>query len=335
MSALEVCEILPEDYFRWDDVVRASLEGTVFHLSDWVTTVGGLTHRKTTILGVYQQGGNLLGGCALYVRPSWMIPSATTDAPLTPFGGICILPSESMKGKKQLLYRHSIIRALRDHLATRFDAIHLTNSPGLVDIRPFIWDGWKSSVLFTNYLMLSDAIVDTTSRTVRNALKQAAKNGITVEKRVDSTLYYDLFRKTFQRQNLAPPVSEEFLDGMIAMIDTRQIGEMWHAKTPSGETAASTIVLRDNRHAHAWSAASNPELRETEAHTYLFQEICKDLHSRGFNGFNLQTGNTPQLSAFYASYHPVLTPYYQVAATTLRSRAAYAAKSTVDTLIRR
>lgn len=335
MSALEVCEILPDDYSRWDEVVRASLEGTVFHLSDWVTSVGDLTHRKTTIFGVYRQNGNLLGGCALYVRPSGVIPSATTDAPLTPFGGVCILPSESVKGKKQLLYRHSIIEALRDYLITHFDAVRLTNSPGLVDIRPFTWDGWKSNVLFTNYLVLSDAVVGTTSRTVKNALKQAIKSGITVEKRIDGALYYDLFQKTFHRQNLDPPVSKEFLGGMIAMINTRQIGEMWHATTPSGEIAASIVVLQDNRHAHAWSAASNPELRETGAHTYLFQEICKDLQNRGVKGFNLQTGNIPQFSAFYASYHPVLTPYFQVTTTTLKSRAAYAAKSTVNTLIRR
>lgn len=334
MSALEVCEISPEGYSQWDDVVRTSLEGTVFHLSDWVTTIGDLTQRKTTILGVFRQD-DLLGGCALYVRPSRVLSSATTDAPLTPFGGVCILPSESMKGKKQLLYRHSIIGALRDHLAARFDAVHLTNSPGLVDIRPFTWDGWKSSVLFTNYLMLSGAVGDTTSRTVRSALKRAAKSGITVEIRVDRALYTDLFRKTFQRQNLAPPVSEEFLGRMIALIESERIGEMWHAITPSGETAASIIVLWDSRHAHAWSAASDPELRETEAHTYLFREVCKDLQSRGFKGFNLQTGNTPQLSAFYASYHPVLTPYYRVAMTAFRTKAAYAVKSAVDALARR
>lgn len=334
MSAFEVCEIPPEDYSRWDDVVRASLEGTVFHLSGWVTTVGDLTQRKTAILGVFRQD-DLLGGCALYVRPSRVLSSATTDAPLTPFGGVCILPSESVKGKKQLLYRHSIIEGLRDHLAARFDAVNLTNSPGLVDIRPFTWDGWKSNVLFTNYLMLSDAVADTTSRTVRNALKRAAKNGITVEKRFDGALYADLFQKTFERQNLPPPVPKEFLGRMIDLIEARRIGEMWHAKTPSGETAASMIVLWDSRHAHAWSAVSDPELRETEAHAHLFREVCRDLQSRGFTGFNLQTGNTPQLSAFYASYRPVLTPYYQVAVTAFRTRVAYVVKSAVDTLVRR
>jgi hypothetical protein len=334
MSELEVCEIPPEDYTRWDDVVKESVEGTVFHLSDWVTTVGGLTGRKTTILGVYRQD-DLLGGCALYVRPFPVLSLATTDASMTPFGGICILPSESIKGKKQLLHRHSIMGALRDHLAAHFDAVHLTNSPGLVDIRPFTWDGWKSNVLFTNYLVLKDAVADTTSRTVRNALKRAAKNGISAEKKIDSGAYNVLFRRTFQRQDLAPLVPEKFLNGMISLIGSRELGEMWCAKTPSGEIAASTIVVWDSRHAHAWSAAADPELRETEAHTYLFTEICKDLQSRGFEGFNLQTGNTPRLTAFYASYNPVLTPYYQVAKIAPRARAAYAAKNTIDTFIGR
>jgi hypothetical protein len=334
MSTLEISELDPQEHSLWDELVGASQEGTIFHTSDWVKTCGELSHKKPLFVGVFDQN-TLLGGCSLYIRDLRFLTSATTVNSMTPFGGICMKRSESTKGKKQLAYRNSVMEAIRDHLKSHYDIVRLINSPGLVDIRPFKWDGWKSDVLFTNILSLDAATHDTTSRTVRSALKRAAKNEIFVERGDDATLYYELLKRTFERQNLAVPVPESFFTGMFSMIESKKLGEMWCAKTQSGETISSIIVLWDNKSVHAWSAASNPEYRDTGAQTLLFSEICSNLCGKGFKEFNLMTGNMPQLTAFYSSYNPILTPYYSVERFTAKSKIFLAIKNTFDNLNRR
>lgn len=312
MSEPVVRELAPEELPLWDELVNLSNEGTVFHLSHWVNTVGALTGMKPSFFG-YFQGEKLEGGCSLYTHSFYhLLRYATSTTSMTPFSGFCIRPSESKKGKKQLLHHHTILQALNCHLENTYDFINIVSAPEFVDIRPNIWNKWKSEVFFTYYLDLQDNFDALGSRYLRNSLKKAQKFEILVRKESNVHQYYDLVRKTFEKQHLDPVVTESFFNNIVTMVRSNDLGDMWVAETPTGQVASSIIILWDTKRVHAWSAASDPELKGTGAHTLLLQEIFREMRERGYSEINLMTGNMPHLTTFYSSFHPRLVPYYGV-----------------------
>ena len=99
---------------------------------------------------------------------------------------------------------------------------------------------------------------------------------------------------------------------MLDLIKRKNLGEMWIAETPSGETAAAEVVIYDSNVAHRWSAASSEEHLNTGATSFLLSEIMNNLANQNVRSINLMAGNVAHLSTFIASFNPDLAPYYGV-----------------------
>jgi uncharacterized protein (UPF0297 family) len=313
MANIEVREIKSDEYHVWDKLVTDSPQGTVFHLSDWVTTCAFLTHKQPLLLGYYEDD-HLTGGCSLYVTKKPIFrSSAVSTAPMTPYGGYLLSNSVSTKVREKETRNKSTISALSDEISKLgFSSVNIINAPAFQDVRPLTWNNWTCRVYYTYVLHLSEDISSHISKKARNTIKNGQKNGIDVRKCYDPELYWDLTVSTYEKQNRKPPFTKAFLMGMLDMIINKNLGEMWVASTPAGETASAEVVTWDNHMAHRWSAASNFTHRDTGATSLLLFEIFQDLQEKGFNSINLMAGNTPQLSMFVSSFNPELIPYYGV-----------------------
>ncbi len=313
MAEIEVREVRSEEYRTWDELVTGSPQGTVFHLSDWAVTCASLSHKRPLLLGYYEDGC-LTGGCLLYVtRKFRFISTAASTAPMTPYGGYLLLESASTKVREREIRNRSIVQAISDEVSKQgFASVNILSSPAFQDIRPLTWDGWTSSVYYTYELPLVEDISSHISKKVRNIIRKGQKNDIQVSKCYEPEVYWDLTVSTYEKQNRKPPFTKTFLTGMLDMIIEHKFGEMWIAKTPTGEAAAAEVITWDNHKAHRWSAASNFVYKDTGATSLLLFEIFLDLQKKGFDRINLMAGNTPHLSMFVSSFNPELVPYYGV-----------------------
>ncbi|NPE28442.1 GNAT family N-acetyltransferase [Methanococcoides sp. SA1] len=314
MSDIEVREINKNEYKIWDELVKSSPHGTIFHSADWLTLCSESFNKKLKIQGCFNKNEELIGGCSYFVyKRKGIFKIASSTSNLTPYGGFVLAPSSNTKVRRQMQEQHNTVNCLCSTLYDEhFDSIQMVNSPTFLDIRPFTWDKWNSSVHYAYYIGLEKDVKTNISKSVKGTVRKALKNGIQVKILKDFSIFYDLYSMTYARQNLEPPVSKEFMKKVFDLMDSKDIGKMWVAETSSGEAVAAEVVLGDNDQIFAWAAGSNPDYMKVGANSLLLYEELLDLKDMGFKDLNVMSANIPRLASFMNSFNPKLVPYYQV-----------------------
>lgn len=322
MAWIEVRVLEPDELTAWDEVVAGSLQGTVFHTSDWLQETASSLNRRLVILGCYEDEV-LIGGCPLLLsNPYGLLRIASSAAMLAPYGGMVIAGVESTNKRKRESYGGKVVESVRDHIVReRFDSVDLVNSPAFTDIRGFTRGGWGATVYYTHMLPADgEDLFDRITKNTRNSIRKAQRQGITVTEHFDAEVYWALTMDTFKRQHMNPPFSRQHLLSLLETIQRKNLGEMWVAMTPSGEIIAAEVVVCDKKTAHRWSAASLEEHLSTGATSLLLSEVITHFAGGSCSSVNLMGGNMARLSAFVSGFNPDLVPYYGVELSGTRYR---------------
>jgi len=309
-------KILNNDEFEiWDDLVRESPHGTVFHSTPWITTCSRLLNKEYRILGCFNTENNeLLGGCSFYIDKKGPFRIIKTRVGMSPYGGFILKKPSSTKLRNIEKFNKEIITSITDILNGKSLYVKLSNSPEFIDTRILKRLGYSIEVLYTYRLVLSENIWQSISKNARWVTRNAIKNGIIPEKidnpgKKEAEMFFNLFVMTSKRAGFRNRFNRDFFSGMFNILYKNKMGELWFAKTESGEVASGEVILYDNKRVYGWSAASDNILRKTAAASLLIYKIAQNL-SRRFNEFDLTTANTPQLAKFMANFNPTLVPYY-------------------------
>ena len=313
MTDLEVRELELSEYKLWDDLVKESPHGTVFHTSGWLAICRDVLNKNLKIYGCFQNE-ELVGGCSLFIKKvAGIFKVASSTCEMTPYGGIVIKDSSSTKIRKRSQELHNTINCLRKFLiGQKFDHINMHLSPEFIDIRPFTWNGWDSNVRYAYYAELDRDIDKHISRNMRREIKRTRENKTEIRKMNDPKIYYDLFSMVFRRQNMKPPVPIDFFYRVFELIESDKIGHMASLEMPSKEIVAAQIRLYHGKQIYAWSAASNPKFRSHGYTTLLYYHEFKNLENGNFKYLNLMAANTPQFTDFITGFNPKLVPYYSI-----------------------
>lgn len=308
-----ITRILSSDEFEeWNELVNLSNQGTVFHLSEWIKTSADASNTPFELIGVYDNN-KLIGGCPIHYKKKYHLSYLTSNISLAPYGGVLLTPHLGSQIRENEQVDNAIINSLREYLEKkRFTYISIANEHNITDIRPYIWNGWNATIRYTYMQPLMGDIWNHISRKARNIIRKAQKLEVTIDKGYDPECYWGLNVDTYQKQNRPVPMSKEYITALMDMAIEKNLGEMWIAKMPNGDTAAAEFVLWDGKMAHRWSAASNSAYKESGATSLLLYELFVDMQKRGFTKMNMMAANTPQLTKFVSSFNPELQPYYIV-----------------------
>jgi len=336
MLRIEVVELKEDQYAAWDHLVENSPQGTIFHTSAWLATCGKLLNQKVKLLGCLH-AGRLIAGCPFFAHTIFGLARlAYSISGMTPFGGVVLAQPTTSRNRQQENLSMKIIGSLCQSIAAyHFDHVQLTNSPALVDVRPFTWNGWSSKVRYAYYADTDVEFETHVNPKAMSHIRRAIKSGIAARKSEDVSAYCRLFLMTFQRQGIEPPVTESFLAHIFDLLKSRSWGEMWIAETASGEIACAEILVWDSKRAYAWSAASDTQLRKTGATSLLLYREFEELKRRGVKEYSLMSANIPSLASFNSSFNPRLVSYYEVEKSTLKFRIAREAAIASRRLFRR
>jgi Acetyltransferase (GNAT) domain len=318
MNEIEVKELVPSEYKEWDLLVEKAQPGTLFHTSEWLEICRDVLSRDLRIYGCFRSD-ELVGGCPLFIKNlKGFLKIGASTCNMTDYCGPLIKESNSSKTSKQVKETNDTLDALREFLYSQgFDSIHLKFSPGLEDIRPFTWNGWNSKVHYTHYLDLEGNIDKNISRTIRKDLKSAAEAGLKTKICNDSETYYNLLSKTYEKQELKPPLPREFFERVFKLIKEKDIGYMLVCKTPEGEAVAAHLTLYGKKSTVTWSTARDPSFSQRGTNALLYYNEFLDLKSRNFEYMNVMSANVPRFADFIWGFSPKLVPYYSV---TLKSK---------------
>ena len=229
---------------------------------------------------------------------------------MTDYCGPLIKESSSSKWKNKVKENYEVLNSLREFFCRQgFDSIHLKFSPGLKDVRQFTWNGWDSKVHYTNYLDLKENIDNNISRTIRKDLKSAAEAGLKTRIWNDPDTYYGLFSKTYEKQNLKPPLPRKFFERIFSLIRKKNIGYMIVAETSDEEAVAAHLNIYGKKSTVTWSTARNPSFSQRGSNALLYYNEFLDLKSRNFEYMNVMSENIPKFADFIRGFSPKLMPY--------------------------
>ncbi|HOV67736.1 MAG TPA: GNAT family N-acetyltransferase [Methanoregulaceae archaeon] len=275
-----------------------------------MNAIARVTNQRSTIFGCFDHARLVGGYIAYHKRFELFYRSAGSTAPMSSFGGLVVDDDPNRDQYRRYKRLDAIVHAVTQDLRSRRSNYVLFElSPPFLDIRPFIWIGWKA---IPCYLYVTSPGAADPSKEARRRIRKAEKAEIVIEQSKDYHAYSTLFSDTYTRQGLEPPLKKEQMVQLLQMVDEAGLGRMWVARTPAGEFAAAEIRLYDEKRTYAWSSASDPELRKNGS-SYLLQNTI--FHHEALDGFKqtyLFCANVPKLMSFQREFRPELVLYYQV-----------------------
>jgi hypothetical protein len=176
--------------------VRQSPQGTLFHTALWLEAADV----PFQLFGCFR-GEELRGGFAAALIGDGLV--GHPHSAFTPYLGI-LYSRPPEKYVTRISSQKEIARVFAAHLKGAFDSIQFRFPPEVVDLQPFIWEGFSAGVRYTYRLSLSslDAVLTNMDSTRRRNLAKAEKLGIGVEKDVAFERVIRLCELAFQRQRL-------------------------------------------------------------------------------------------------------------------------------------
>jgi Acetyltransferase (GNAT) domain len=256
--------IEPDEWPAWDNFVRESPSGTLFHTTKWLQTTGvpfrifGCYHQESLIGGmVVELIGRHAAGHSYFTawtnegEGSGKPPGDATGHMLNcPYLGV-VLPPPSKKYVTTLTYHRNILSSLAGHVRDQFRRVRCTMGPEVVDMQPLIWAGYMIVLVYTYRIDLSDLDVVWSNMTDkrRNDIRKAERDGITVDSEGSIQDVLSLYKGALQSHGRAARPSN-VADERDKILRRQNQCRSFVARDRSGEAVAGIYMVWDEKCAY-------------------------------------------------------------------------------------
>jgi hypothetical protein len=264
VARYRVRTVEPDEWQAWDEFVRQSPVGTLFHTTRWLGTTGV----PFRIYGCFDDHG-LAGGMVVEIvghqaaghsffttwtderQASISSERGDTGHMLNcPYLGI-VLPPPLKKYVTTLTQNRNIVSALAEHVRDEFARIRCIMGPEVVDMQPFIWAGYTIILRYLYRVDLSnlDVVWSNMTDKRRNDIRKAERDGITVDDQGSVQDVLSLYKRALEgRQRFAR--SSELVDHRDEMLRSHNQCRSFVARDRSGEAVAGIHIVWDEKRAY-------------------------------------------------------------------------------------
>jgi CelD/BcsL family acetyltransferase involved in cellulose biosynthesis len=259
----------------WDDLVRSHPDATAFHQAAWGQVIHDTYGHKPLYLCF-----------AAADAPVALVPLIEILSPITGRRAVC-LPFSDACGP--LLFRRGSRGVVRNQLAT----FARTRNWKYCEIRggELMEDSVASEVTFYGHTLQllpdPDAVFAQFGNGTRGAVKQAIKNGVTVEISRDAAAIKEFYRLQVQtrQKHGVPPQPFAFFDNVHKKMIVDGLGFTVLARA-QGRIVAGAVFLRNAQHALYKFAASDSEFSKTRGNNLVLWEAIRYLIANGCGRLN-------------------------------------------------
>jgi lipid II:glycine glycyltransferase (peptidoglycan interpeptide bridge formation enzyme) len=311
------------DQELWDEVVRYSDEGTIFHTWKWLKAIEKHNVKKICSrsyngrlypLMVWEKD-KIVG-----LMPIFFYNSKIYKISCSPPYGIEYLylgpvinklekPLKSRK-KQNIFYQFhkTVDNFLKNELKSNY--IRIISSPGLSDPRPFYWSGYQVVPQFTNIIPLRDGekcLWENLSHDARNSINKAKKNGITVEmgSREDIDVLIKLL-DTRDRMHSERTIISDILNDFFPRDLTCLIAKK------DGKVLTGFLLVLYKKKVTGWIGTPKV-VSEGISPNYLLQWEClRWAGNNNFDFFENLSANELSTFPFKSKFNTEIIPYYQL-----------------------
>ncbi len=331
MSDLEARILAPPDYDAWNQFVEDSPQGTIFATSYWLEATGW----PFAIYGTYRQG-NLVGGLPVGIRQLSLGLRSGEHPPLTPYLGV-IHQAREAKYVQQISSEKETHDRLAIAVKQDFDWIRFNFHPAILDLQPFIWAGFSSSVRYTYWLDIKDLsrVWDDMEKRRRNDIHRAERDSVLIEKTENFEDFFALVEKTFARQEMQAGFRTAATK-IHQMLKNRKQSQIFAAYDAHRRPIAGVYIIWDWKRAYYLMGGYDPELGHTGASALaLWKAIQFVSEELQLPEFDFEGSMVPAVEQFFRKFGGKLTPYYSVAWAKPALDLALQLRSGLKRLVRR
>lgn len=256
----------PSDRFeQWDAFVDSSPQGSIFCRSWWLQAV---CPDRFSIL-ILKERGEIVAGMPLPYRQRrglryLEMPKLTqTLGPLLP-------PPRSPKYHSQISREIELLEHLIQGMP-QYDRFSMRCHYDFSNWLPFYWAGYRQTTKYTYVIEeLTDleGIFEGMCSSYRNKIRKSRKSGIKVLESDDIEALLALTRKTFDRQGLNLPYSEELVKRIDQACAERNQRRIFLTRDARGRTHSALFVVYDNKSMYNLIQGSDPDLRHSGANIF-------------------------------------------------------------------
>ena len=308
MTNSEIRLLNEAEFPLWDDFVDEAQHGTLFHKTFWLGALG----YKPMIYGYFKEGQICAGLPLTYHREFGL--KMVVHPPITPYMGV-IFKHPNTKYATWLSNEKKISREIAQILKKNNHYVSLRFPPGMVDLQPFIWEGFSTSVTYTYIIYLEndlDKIWMSMNAINRNRIRKAEKDGITVVASDDFNDTVKLIEMTFARQEIQSfPKSAAYTYSDI--LKTRNRFKSFLAKDVNNNLIAGTYLAWDNKSSYYLLGGYNSENSHRGALALaLWESIKFSKEKLNLKEFNFEGSMIPRIEEFFRAFGGELVPCYHV-----------------------
>jgi len=317
------------DLREWDAFVEESPEATLFSTSAFLRATG----REFALWLVLKGDEPRAGVCLIQARDG----KGFELDDLVIHNGV-FFAGESEGAVKNRVSRGNeqfeLIEFLAAELAARHPRLEMSLSPGITDLRPFLWYNYhepdrphfRLDLRYTAYLDISEIqdgspesgspVVAGLGASRRQELRYGRKAGVRGERIVDPEPLLSLYFATMRRQG----IPDQDLRGATARIrrviqalQAERRGQLYAVRhSGSGEVVSTAMFGWDSKRAYYLYGGNDAERQERFSGTVVLWDALIDLRERGLRQVDFEGVNSPGRGWFKATFGGALVPYFQV-----------------------
>ncbi len=307
---------------KWDAFVAKSPNATVFSRGEYL----GAIRQKVGLYSIYRNQE---------VRGALVVPESDTgeDAALNDlivYSGVLFPAIAHNQNRAQITTeRFEVCEAAAVALPNLYKKVELALSPGVSDIRAFLWHNYGADagryipdVRYTAVASIAELAEKSTdesdlfaqcSSARRQEVRYALKKGVTTTEEFLPDAFTRFYAMTMNRQDIAvPPEHLEDMGRLIAALGKTGLARMFVSRTAQGEIGSMAVMALDAYRAYYLFGASDPAQRDTHCGSAVIWDAFVALAKSGVAEVDMEGVNSPKRGWFKLSFGPEMRTYYEL-----------------------
>ena len=321
-------DVKSSEYQHWDKLVDISNEGTIFHKASFL-----LAMNIDFKIHYVMKGNNPTAGVTISLDSLNKKKGILKDCLI--YNGLIFFNTDNTSRNITKIHseKFAITNFVVDELTEKYDIIEFQMSPGIKDIRPFLWlnyhskdinNKFKVDVRYTSYLNI-DKINDLVSLEENYCFKQLGysrrqeiRYGIRNEVRVyesnKSDNFFSLYKETLKNRFEVDYLKRilKTVKYVIEGLQQEKVLKVYYAENSNSDIVSSAVFCWDSKRAYYLFGANKPVKDERYIGSIILWEAFKDLRKLDIREIDLEGVNSPDRGWFKLSFGGDLSPYYRL-----------------------
>ena len=222
-----------------------------------------------------------------------------------------------IEAKRSIKYYHKICTSLIEQLP-EFDDFTIYGCPTMGSWLAFYWQGFYQTTRYTYQLDIQDLdkVYKNFSSTIRNNIRKAKRQNVTVIDDLSLEEYYEINKKSYDRQGVPVDFSFELLQRLDAVLAEKRQRKIFAVKDAIGNIHSVSYLIWDNVYAYYLLAGTDTAFRKHNTSCLLVWETMEFTKKElGLNHFDFCGSMVKGIEANRRLFRGIPTPYHQITKT--------------------